>query len=99
MITLRFTGADRRRGGLREGMYVNVPTNWYVDDFGKKVTKDAIPEIMEALEDKYITISGDDYDHVFCTVETSYLPESKWPGGQVRSYKRNGRVLLHWEKV
>ena len=40
MITLRFTGADRRRGGLREGMYVNVPTNWYVDDFGNKVTKD-----------------------------------------------------------
>lgn len=99
MITLRYSGADRRRGGLREGMYVNVPTNWYVDDFGKKVTKDAIPEIMEALEDKHITISADDYDHVFYTVETSYLPESKWPGGQVRSYKRNGRVLLHWEKV
>ena len=99
MITLRFTGLDRRRGGLREGMYVNVPTNWKVDEYTKLVTKDAIPEIMEALDDKYITISGDDYDNVFCTTETSHLPERVTPGGGVLSYKRNGRVLLYWEKV
>ena len=99
MITLRYTGPDLRRGGLREGMYVNVPTNWYTDEFKQRVTKDAIPEIMEALDDKHITIPGDYYDIVFDTIETSSLPESKWPGGQVRSYKRNGRVLFNWKKV
>ena len=95
MITLKFTGSDRRRGGLREGMYVNVPTNW-ATDIGGSVSKDAIPEIMEALDDKYITISGDDYEHVFYTYAVRNEQMSSFPR---RPGWRAGKALLYWKKV
>ena len=92
-MTLRFCGSSQRRGGLKKGMYVTVPTNWATGLSGK-VSKDAISEIMEALEEKWITI--DDYDFVFTTHEDigNYLPS--FPR---RSGWRAGEILLYWEKV
>lgn len=96
MITLKFTGLDCRRGGLRQGMYVNVPTNWATDSVGGNVTKDAISEIMEVLDDKYITIPDGDYDHVFSTYA---VEEWRLSSAPLRPGRRAGKALLYWEKV
>ena len=93
MITLKYTGLSRR-GGLGEGMYLNVPTNWATAR--DHVTKDAIPEIMEALEEKHIVISPKDYDHVFytCAVE-----KWEWETPLINPGRRAGKVLMYWDKV
>lgn len=93
MMTLKYTGS--KRGSLKEGMYVNVPTNW-ATGFNGCVTTDAIPEIMEALEEKWITV--DDYDSVFDTYKDSDFGgllriDSRRPG------YRAGRMLCWWRKV
>lgn len=92
-MTLRYGGVSLRRGGLKKGMYVTVPTKWATDNYGN-VTADAIPEIMEALEEKWITI--DDYDHVFHTYKYDQ-------GGLINSPLRAGwrgcKVLVHWNEV
>ena len=93
IMILRYGGISRRRGGLTEGMYVTVPTNW-ATGIGGRVSKDAISEIMEALEEKRITIY--DYDAVFDTSEDigNYLPSfPRYPGF------RAGKVLTWWRKV
>ena len=92
-MVLRYGGISRRRGGLKEGMYVTVPTNW-ATGIGGNVSKDAISEIMEALEEKWITIY--DYDAVFDTSEDigNYLPSFPRRAGY-----RAGKVLTWWKKV
>ena len=73
---------------------MNVPTNW-ATIFDGNVSKDAIPEIMEALDDKNITISGDDYEFVFATFAVDDWQLSSAP---LRPGRRAGKVLLYWKK-
>ena len=93
-MVLKYTGISRRRGGLKEGMYLIVPTNWATAL--DHVTKDAIPEIMEALDDKNITISGDDYEHVFATFA---VEKWEWASPLINPGRRAGKILSFWEKV
>ena len=92
MMTLKYNGFNR--GSLKEGMYVNVPTNWATGLSGM-VTKDAIPEIMEALEEKWITF--DDYDTVFETLNDKDY--GRLLGYGCRPGHRAGRMLRWWRKV
>ena len=94
MITLRYCGYAGRYSRLKEGMYVTVPTNWATDSVGGCVTKDAIPEIMEELEKKRITV--DDYDSVFYTMKVD-----RWQlaGPPLRPGYKACKVLLNWRKV
>ena len=94
-MVLKYTGTSLRRGGLKEGMYVTVPTNWATCISGK-VSKDAISEIMEALDDKNITISGDDYEHVFATFT---VENWEWASPLINPGRRAGKTLLFWKKV
>ena len=90
MITLRFKGYDGDRSRLKEGMLVHVPTNWTTEAICGKVTKNAIPEIEEALEKKGINIVH--YDWVFKIIETNQLI------GRFGCWTK-GEVLQFWEKV
>ena len=92
-MTLKYYG--RKNGSLKEGTYVNVPTIW-ATGLDKCVTTDAIQEIMEALEEKWITV--DDYDSVFYSISDRDF------GGLLRgdcfhSGYRAGRMLMYWRKV
>ena len=89
MITLKYGGYQD--GRLKTGMYLNVPTNWAKGICGN-ITTDAIPEIMEALEEKWITVN--DYDHVFATMKDTLLKNDFGRPG-----RNAGKVLLCWKKV
>lgn len=92
MSTLRFSGYDGERSRLKEGMFLNVPTDWATDFFGR-VSKDAIQEIMEALEEKGITIHH--YDWVFDTDNVG-----RGLAGFPRKHGwRADAVLRSWKKV
>lgn len=90
-MTLKYQGVSERRG-LKDGMYINVPTKWATDSLGR-VTADAIQQIMEALKEEWITI--DDYDYVFST--------DNCLGGLINTPLRAGwrgrKVLNHWREV
>ncbi len=89
MITLKYCGSQN--GRLKEGMYLNVPTNWAKGICGN-ITADAISEIMEVLEEKSITVN--DYDHVFATMKDTFLKNDFGRHG-----RNAGKVLLCWKKV
>lgn len=88
-MILKYCG--RQEGRLRDGMCVNVPTNWAVGVCGL-ISADAIEEIMEALDRKQII--NYDYDYVFRTQDDSLLRlETGRPG------YRAGKTLFRWEEV
>ena len=89
-MVLKYTGISLRRGGLKEGMYLTVQKNYSTDLIGH-VAKAAIPEIMEELENKWITI--DDYDYVFSTIKAMGGMATLGPGW------RESEVLRNWKKV
>ena len=92
-MTLKYDGPTI--GDLKKGTYVRVPTNWKTGLGYGCVTKAAIDEIIEALEDKGITV--DDYDYVFSQVDNMK------PGELSCRYARAGVIpkveLLFWTKV
>ena len=85
MITLRYTGPTSEGGLLKEGVCVDVPTDWPINSKGC-VTQDARGEIIIALH-RQKNISVYDYNMLdnFKTTYSISLKGFRW--------------LKHWEKV
>ena len=66
-MKLKYTGLTK--GNLREGMIVNVPTNWETGTFGH-VEEAAWSEIAEALQRRGLYFSAKDNDFIFCIYES-----------------------------
>ena len=85
MITLRYTGPTSEGGLLKEGVSVDVPTDWATNSKGC-VTANAIAEIMIALY-RQKNIGVYDYKTIdnFKKTYSISLKGFKW--------------LKHWKKV
>ena len=68
MSTLRYSGPPSRCGNLREGVCVDVPTNWDTDSSGR-VSEKAMGEIIPALIRKGINID----DISFCDTFDEFI--------------------------